>query len=270
MSAAHAAPAAPRPPHTNACASALRWKLRPHTTYAHPIHATRRAGPVRARFSHDAARGVLCASLFVDGGWRQLLTDDRIPCDARTRTPLYGRALDPTCMWAPLLEKAAAKAYGCYEALGGASLEAGLRLLTGGHARGLPLPAAAAAAAAGARGPTPPDAAAAVELAGAVAGALAAGSLVALVAGAATSRAVPGGFGGLRTVEGGLWRGRAYAIVDVANGGGPAGEAWLRLENRFGPEQGADGAWDGARAATAAAAGRAVLAQRPAASAAIT
>ena len=221
-----------------------------------PSHGAR--APARsARARYDSAAGVVAISLFVDGGWRTVVTDDRVPCDTRARAPLYARALDPSSAWVALLEKAVAKLFGSYEAISGGNVGYALRLLSGGHARELPLPPAAAKAAGAGSAPT---AAATADFFGAISAALARGALVAAVPGGSVTPHVPGGFGGLRTMDGGLWRGRAYAVVAVAgaaagSAGSPAGEpdagpasgAWLRLENRFAPEHRCDGVWEGAR-----------------------
>mmetsp|Transcript_69856 Transcript_69856/g.195315 ORF Transcript_69856/g.195315 Transcript_69856/m.195315 type:complete len:265 (-) Transcript_69856:1122-1916(-) len=46
--------------------------------------------------------------LFVDGEWRIVLVDQRVPVGPTGR-PLFGRARQPNLMWVPLLEKAYAK-----------------------------------------------------------------------------------------------------------------------------------------------------------------
>ncbi len=82
--------------------------------------------------------------------WRNVVIDDRIPCDA-SGVPLYARHTPyPGAdgggaeeMWAPLVEKAYAKLHGCYEALAagpaGGSVAAALLDLTGGAVQDLDL-----------------------------------------------------------------------------------------------------------------------------------
>ncbi|KAF2895494.1 hypothetical protein ILUMI_10681, partial [Ignelater luminosus] len=64
-----------------------------------------------------------------DGKWTSIMVDDRVPCD-RDGYPYYAEALKNQ-MWVPLIEKAVAKLYGCYEALDAGYLIEGLNILTG-------------------------------------------------------------------------------------------------------------------------------------------
>jgi len=77
-----------------------------------------------------ARAGSLTVQLWLDGQWRRVTIDDRLPCDSHG-TPLF--AVSSGEFWLPLVEKAYAKLAGCYANLssGGLFLEA-LRDLTGG------------------------------------------------------------------------------------------------------------------------------------------
>ncbi len=106
-----------------------------------------------------ADRGVYTVRFYKQGRWRNVVVDDRIPCDA-TGQPLYARQAPPPAgsaaaaaggeeLWAPLVEKAYAKLHGCYEALAGGgaggSVAAALLDLTGGAVQALNLREAAVA-----------------------------------------------------------------------------------------------------------------------------
>lgn len=54
--------------------------------------------------------GVHAVKFCCDGGkWQTIIVDDYVPCDASNNTPIYSRCKDPSEMWVPLIEKAAAK-----------------------------------------------------------------------------------------------------------------------------------------------------------------
>lgn len=89
-----------------------------------------------------AAEGFYLVRFFVDDpnsddDWRVVLVDDRLPCGV-DGTPCFARCPTPSVLWVALIEKACAKLRGCYEAtVGGMTVEDGLVLLTGGHAKSI-------------------------------------------------------------------------------------------------------------------------------------
>ena len=94
--------------------------------------------------SADVERGVFSVRVFKGGKWRVVTIDDRLPAKRATRTLMYAAGVTPSgegppsspgrqrIMWLPLLEKAYAKAHGCYENLAKGTIQYGLKDLTGG------------------------------------------------------------------------------------------------------------------------------------------
>ena len=61
--------------------------------------------------------GVYCVALHVRGRVQHVVVDDVLPCDAATRRPLCAACADGADAWASIVEKALAKAHGCYAAV---------------------------------------------------------------------------------------------------------------------------------------------------------
>ena len=90
---------------------------------------------------HEPAAGLAAVRVYTDGAWRTVVVDDRLPAHRATRRPLYAVGVDSDrgppddpraqgVMWPALLEKAYAKAHGCYENLRGGALPHALRDLS--------------------------------------------------------------------------------------------------------------------------------------------
>jgi hypothetical protein len=61
--------------------------------------------------------GLYVIRIFVNFTWIYVLIDERIPVDKKTRKPVFGRCRSINEIWVPMIEKAYAKVYGCYENL---------------------------------------------------------------------------------------------------------------------------------------------------------
>ncbi|KAI6658518.1 hypothetical protein LOD99_15318 [Oopsacas minuta] len=75
-------------------------------------------------------QGIYQICLCMCGKWEIVTIDDSFPCRSDYRTQLYSEAVRNQ-LWVCLIEKAAAKLYGCYEALNSGTLLEGLSTLTG-------------------------------------------------------------------------------------------------------------------------------------------
>ena len=97
-------------------------------------------------FADTAANAAGCYSLrfFLDGEWKSVLVDDRLPTTEDPRRPelaaanlAYTRCVDSgggsgaMMLWASLIEKAYAKVHGCYKAISGGEISEALLDLTG-------------------------------------------------------------------------------------------------------------------------------------------
>ena len=75
--------------------------------------------------------GAYALRLCIDGRWQVLIVDDLLPCYGRHGGGLVFSKATRNQLWVPLIEKAMAKAYGCYESLAGGHTYEGLSALTG-------------------------------------------------------------------------------------------------------------------------------------------
>ena len=73
--------------------------------------------------------GAYLVRLCKDGLWRNVIIDDHFPCNRAGRLTFTGAARRQ--LWVPLIEKAAAKLFGCYEGLHSGTLCEAFALLTG-------------------------------------------------------------------------------------------------------------------------------------------
>lgn len=73
--------------------------------------------------------GVYAVWLNINGEWKLVVVDDQIPCQS-SGVPAFSRAHGEE-LWVILLEKAYAKAYGCYQRIEGGNPAEALRDLTG-------------------------------------------------------------------------------------------------------------------------------------------
>ena len=64
------------------------------------------------------------------GKWEVVTIDDSFPCRSDYKTQIYSESARNQ-LWVCLIEKAAAKLYGCYESLNRGTLIEGLSTLTG-------------------------------------------------------------------------------------------------------------------------------------------
>lgn len=173
-----------------------------------------------------SACGAYPVRLCLDGEWRVLVVDDALPC-SRHGLLAFSQAARRQ-LYVPLLEKAFAKAYGCYEAIEAGTCDEALAALTGAPCEQLRLQPREGSA-------EPVDA----DLLWArLLSFREAGFLMGASCGARDARArAAAEAAGLQTMH-------AYSILDVRTSG--AGDRLLRLRNPWG-----SGAWRGAWSARA-------------------
>eukprot|EP01080_Neovahlkampfia_damariscottae_P001745 gene1745-514_t len=72
------------------------------------------------------------ACRFYKNGWKTVIVDDYIPCNAYTGYPIYSQNLNHSEIWVSILEKAYAKLHGSYENIDTGFINDGMLDLTGG------------------------------------------------------------------------------------------------------------------------------------------
>lgn len=72
------------------------------------------------------------ACRFYKNGWKTVIVDDLIPCNAFTGKPVYGHNSNPNEIWLCILEKAYAKLHGSYEGIELGFISDGIVDITGG------------------------------------------------------------------------------------------------------------------------------------------
>jgi len=82
-------------------------------------------------FHKFRAIGLYVLRIFCNFTWIYVLVDERIPVDIKTKKPIFGRCRSLNEIWVPMIEKAYAKVYGCYENLISGYVDEGIQELTG-------------------------------------------------------------------------------------------------------------------------------------------
>ena len=97
--------------------------------------------------SNSAKAGVYGCRLFLDGKWRVIYVDDRLPMLKNERNewrPAFARCLSTrtgkSTLWASILEKSYAKAHGSYKAISGGQISEALRDLSGANTISVDIP----------------------------------------------------------------------------------------------------------------------------------
>ena len=98
--------------------------------------AAARPDAIRSLFvAHDVELGIYGVRLFLNGAWQYVIVDDYVAVtqEGEGQTSLmYASSSDPNECWLPMLEKAIAKAVGCWENIDGGFTSWALEVLTGG------------------------------------------------------------------------------------------------------------------------------------------
>ena len=84
--------------------------------------------PIFHRFRE---KGIYCLRFFKEFRWRYIIVDDRLPVYKGNNSLVFGRCTDAAELWVPLIEKAYAKLFGCYQTLISGFIDDGLADMTG-------------------------------------------------------------------------------------------------------------------------------------------
>ena len=76
--------------------------------------------------------GFMVFQFYRNGSWYNINIDTAIPCNPKTKKPIYSACSTANEFWVPLLEKGYAKLFGCYERMNKGKIAEGLVDLTGG------------------------------------------------------------------------------------------------------------------------------------------
>jgi hypothetical protein len=81
-------------------------------------------------FHKFRTKGMFCLRFFKDTQWRYVVIDDRLPIQNGYEL-IFAKCTNSQELWVPLIEKAYAKLFGCYEVLRGGNVDDGLVDMTG-------------------------------------------------------------------------------------------------------------------------------------------
>ena len=84
--------------------------------------------PIFHRFRH---KGIYCLRFFKEFNWRYVIIDDRLPVYSGNMTLVFGKCTTDSELWVPMIEKAYAKLFGCYQTLISGFIDDGLADMTG-------------------------------------------------------------------------------------------------------------------------------------------
>jgi hypothetical protein len=76
-------------------------------------------------------KGIYCLRFFKEFAWRYVIIDDRLPVYKGNMSLVFGKCTNAEELWVPLIEKAYAKLFGCYQTLISGFIDDGLADLTG-------------------------------------------------------------------------------------------------------------------------------------------
>jgi hypothetical protein len=82
-------------------------------------------------FHPFAKKNLYVLRFFQSSGWRYVIIDDRLPTHKGRHALVFAHCHDRSELWVPLIEKAYAKLFGCYEALNSGLIDDALVDMTG-------------------------------------------------------------------------------------------------------------------------------------------